>query len=251
MRLGSGNFQDLSVLTMNYSTLPQSPMNTHNSLSRRSSHSSVNVPSNRLRNMSDTHSSSALLRSACPDMDSDELNITAESSGAGSRLGSERVHSLVYHQYHPSYDFSTFPSSPSTGPGNGPEEVVPVSVLVPHQDCIPVDSIESGNGRTDGKKWRWLRPRSGESFACSIDDLVEVTTFHDFLFAATCNCHDVNPNAPANARLCYDYLNTGKCKRDMAGEILSFSSFATKSYCSVVDKIRNGKMPVCLIRQCG
>ena len=180
VRLGSGNFQDLSVLTMNYSTLPQSPMNTHNSLSRRSSHSSVNVPSNRLRNMSDTHSSSALLRSACPDMDSDELNITAEASGAGSRLGSERVHSLVYHQYHPSYDFSTFPSSPSTGPGNGPEEVVPVSVLVPHQDCIPVDSIESGNGRTDGKKWRWLRPRSGESFACSIDDLVEVRLFTTF-----------------------------------------------------------------------
>lgn len=84
--------------------------------------------------------------------------------------------------------------------------------------------------------------------------LLTISSKYDFSrlsIRCTCNCHDLNPNAPANARLCYDYLNTGKCKRDMAGEICRFRHLPPNHIDSVVDKIRNGKMPVCLIRQCG
>ena len=42
--------------------------------------------------------------------------------------------------------------------------------------------------------------------------------FSQLSIRMTCNACDLNPNALPNARLCYDFLNTGKCKRDAAGE---------------------------------
>ena len=75
--------------------------------------------------------------------------------------------------------------------------------------------------------------------------------FSQLSIRMTCNACDLNPNALPNARLCYDFLNTGKCKRDAAGEVCRFRHLPPDHIDAIVDKIRNGKMPVCLIRQRG
>lgn len=156
IRLGSGSLQDLSLLTMNYSNVPKSPLNAHSSLTRRSSRSSVGTSSSRIRHLSGSLSSSALLRSTCPELDSDEMNTVGESSTSnGPDVGQERVHSLVYRQYRPSYDLSTPPSSPSTVNGNTPEEVISANILAPRPDYIPVESMTPYNtNHTDGNI-RW------------------------------------------------------------------------------------------------
>ena len=73
---------------------------------------------------------------------------------------------------------------------------------------------------------------------------------------------DQNPHSGKDARLCYDYLNTGVCKREQMNGVCRFRHLAPNSIESVVDKIRNGKvdgsqveifvqMPICLIQQHG
>ena len=66
-----------------------------------------------------------------------------------------------------------------------------------------------------------------------------------------CHAIDLNPDAPPTARLCYDYLNQGRCKRTEKGEVCRFRHLPADHIDAVVDKIRNGKMPVCLIQQRG
>lgn len=57
-----------------------------------------------------------------------------------------------------------------------------------------------------------------------------------------CNMQDQNPHSGKNARLCYDYLNTGVCKREQMNGICRFRHLAPNNIESVVDKIRNGKV---------
>ncbi len=53
---------------------------------------------------------------------------------------------------------------------------------------------------------------------------------------------DQNPHSGKNARLCYDYLNTGVCKREQMNGICRFRHLAPNNIEIVVDKMRNGKV---------
>lgn len=57
-----------------------------------------------------------------------------------------------------------------------------------------------------------------------------------------CNSKDLNPNSGTNARLCYDYLNTGVCKREQTTGVCHFRHLGPDNIDCVVDKIRNGKV---------
>lgn len=57
-----------------------------------------------------------------------------------------------------------------------------------------------------------------------------------------CNSVEHNPNASINARLCYDFLNTGVCKRESSTGICKFRHVLHDHIDAVIDKIRNGKV---------
>ena len=57
-----------------------------------------------------------------------------------------------------------------------------------------------------------------------------------------CNSVEHNPNASINARLCYDFLNTGVCKRESSAGICKFRHVLQDHIDAVIDKIRNGKV---------
>ena len=60
-----------------------------------------------------------------------------------------------------------------------------------------------------------------------------------------CNHVELNPFAERDAQLCYDFLNTGQCRRP-AG-MCRFRHVCSDHIEAVVDRIRSGKMPVSLI----
>ena len=75
--------------------------------------------------------------------------------------------------------------------------------------------------------------------------LLAVSSKYDFAhlqIQMTCHCVDLNPNAPPDARLCYDFLNSGVCRREQTAGICRFRHLPVDHVETVVDKIRNGKV---------
>ena len=141
----------------------------------------------------------------------------------------------------------------------------PISYNLPEND---IEGIKSSLKRADSSKYSTPDNSIDPSYTdygnrnnTVTDDighllhlLLSISEKYDFTRLKkrlVCNMQDQNPHSGKNARLCYDYLNTGVCKREQMNGICHFRHLAPNNIESVVDKIRNGKMPICLIQQRG
>ena len=58
-----------------------------------------------------------------------------------------------------------------------------------------------------------------------------------------CTSIELNPHALANAELCYDYLNSGTCQREMAG-ICKYRHLPPDHIDAIVDQMISGKVDI-------
>ena len=227
IRLGSGNLQDLSVLLMCDSAVPKSPLAAHSS-GRRSARSSLHCTSPaplRVHHLSLTSSAWKASPFALTDSENDTGSPLLATAAAFTRSDRSLLHANRRRDSNEPTDAS-LTSSEATSPFSqhgASSHPAPASNPLSHSEDV-------GN---------LLRV------------LLAVSSKYDFSclqIQMTCHCVDLNPNAPPDARLCYDFLNSGVCKREQTAGICRFRHLPIDHVETIVDKIRNGK--VCEREKC-
>ena len=254
IRLGSGSLQDLSALLMCDSAVPKSPLAAHSS-GRRSLRSSLHSASPaplRVHHLSLTSGA----RKASPFAVTDSENDTASPLLAASAVAFTRSERSLLH--------STRRDSESTESSRTPPEAnSPFSSHGAAMSAMPAmpathTPLQTAMQATHTPPQTAVQPartahaqpvNSALSHSEDVGNLLRVllavSSKYDFAhlqIQMTCHCVDLNPNAPPDARLCYDFLNSGVCRREQTAGICRFRHLPVDHVETVVDKIRNGKV---------
>ncbi|KAK8796807.1 hypothetical protein WA588_000933 [Blastocystis sp. NMH] len=285
IRLGSGNLQDLSLLTMKPGET-KTPLSSRSSLSHHRGQSPVS-PTSRIHHLSLTKGLSSPMRAALEEDEAlgDYVNSMvrmrrqfSDSAAVPNPVMSSSMSSSMNPVMNPVMSSSMNPCvnsiNQTMNPSMNPSMNSSMNQTITQTITQPINPRINPSRQPRSPSLPFPNPQSPTSEEESLlpvpeplqmsihyDDignllrvLLALSSKYDFSqlsIRMTCNACDLNPNALPNARLCYDFLNTGKCKRDAAGEVCRFRHLPPDHIDAIVDKIRNGKMPVCLIRQRG
>lgn len=252
IRLGSGSLQDLSALLMCDSAVPKSPLAAHSS-GRRSLRSSLHSASPaplRVHHLSLTSGA----RKASPFAVTDSENDTASPLLAASAVAFTRSERSLLHSTRrdsESTESSRTPTeanSPFSSHGPAVQAAHPVQAMQAMQatHTPPQPAVQAVQAAHTGHAQPVNSALShSEDVGNLLRVLLAVSSKYDFAhlqIQMTCHCVDLNPNAPPDARLCYDFLNSGVCKREQTAGICRFRHLPVDHVETVVDKIRNGKV---------
>lgn len=222
IRLGSGNLQDLSVLLMCDSAVPKSPLGAHSSGHRsvRSAQHSVSPAPLRVHHLSLTSGA----RRVSPFDRTDSENELGSPPLATSAVAVNRAGRSMLH-------------------GGASRDVDHDDAHLPSSEA---NSLVSHNLTTRAAPQPANNPLShSEDVGNLLRVLLAVSSKYDFSrlqIQMTCHCVDLNPNAQPDARLCYDFLNSGVCKREQTAGICRFRHLPVDHVETIVDRIRNGKV---------
>lgn len=230
IRLGSGAFQDLSLLLTDPASVPKSPL--AHSAGRRSTrsslHSASSTPSSRVHHLS--LSNAVMKTNAFNLTDSENESLPLRASPAMLSFNprsSDR--SLLHH--------ASSRGEPGVSPGLVPNETLGGAQL---GEVLPLQSRAAPLHKESPS------PNAhSEDVGNLLRVLLAVSSKYDFSrlkIRMRCHCVDLNPNAPPDARLCYDFLNSGVCKREQLSGICRFRHLPADHIETIVDKIRNGKV---------
>ena len=234
IRLGSGAFQDLSLLLVDPASVPKSPLAAHSAdrrSTRSSLHSASSTPSMRAHHLS---LSNAVKMSACNLTDSENENPPRVSTAMLSFNPHASDRSLLHH--------ASNHREPTTSPSLVPTEAL-ANAQLGEGLALLGEGLALSPRRVPFRKEAPSPNAHSEDVGNLLRVLLAVSSKYDFSrlkIRMRCNCVDLNPNAPPDARLCYDFLNSGVCKREVSG-ICRFRHLPADHIETIVDKIRNGK----------
>lgn len=257
IRLGSGSLQDLSALLMCDSAVPKSPLAAHSS-GRRSLRSSLHSASPaplRVHHLSLTSGA----RKASPFAVTDSENDTASPLLAASAVAFTRSERSLLHSTRrdsESTESSRTPpeaNSPFSSHGAAMSAMSAMPAMqathTPPQTAMQVTHTPPQTAVQPARTAHAQPVNSALSHSEDVGNLLRVllavSSKYDFAhlqIQMTCHCVDLNPNAPPDARLCYDFLNSGVCRREQTAGICRFRHLPVDHVETVVDKIRNGKV---------
>lgn len=78
-----------------------------------------------------------------------------------------------------------------------------------------------------------------------LQSLLHLSSYYDI---SKCNPQiaianvDLNPNADRSAKLCYDFLNTGKCRREKKHGCCAYRHLPENHIHAIIERIRSGKV---------
>ena len=249
IRLGSGSLQDLSALLMCDSAVPKSPLAAHSS-GRRSLRSSLHSASPaplRVHHLSLTSGA----RKASPFAVTDSENDTASPLLAASAVAFTRSERSLLHSTRRDSESTESSRTPpeANSPFSSHGAAMPAMPAMPAMQAMQATHTPPQTAVQPARTAHAQPVNSALSHSEDVGNLLRVllavSSKYDFAhlqIQMTCHCVDLNPNAPPDARLCYDFLNSGVCRREQTAGICRFRHLPVDHVETVVDKIRNGKV---------